>query len=264
MKSNFLNQIKPLVQERLRKRYQSITPEEVLTQLNAMKVSSTFTEIFHKKFSIIAEIKFSSPSQGDIASYINPVDIAKSYIDSGAAAISILTEPHYFKGSIDYLKQVHEAFPETNILMKDFVMDPVQILDGIHGGASAVLLIVAFLEKSQFEKLYHMCSQNGISALVEVHDESEMEQALELGCEFIGVNNRNLKSLEVSLDVSRELASYAQAFPNRVFISESGIKSTDELRELKDLGYRGALIGSSLMRSENTSNALEKLMEGIC
>lgn len=206
------------------------------------------------KHNIIAEFKRASPSKGIINDSVGPAQTAANYRDAGAAAISILTEEDFFKGSLNDLRAVREA-ADLPILRKDFIIDEFQIHESAAIGADAILLIVAALG---VDELRHFCSLSdelGLDALVEVHDRAELEIAAEIGAMLIGVNNRNLKTFEVTLDVSRELIKYAP--PGAIMITESGISSRDEITELSDLGYSGFLIGESLMRSGDATSALK-------
>lgn len=199
------------------------------------------------RINIIAEIKRASPSKGMINDSIDVVEIARSYEFGGACAISILTEEDFFKGSLDDLRNVRAA-TSLPILRKDFIFDEFQIYEAAEAGADAVLLIAAMLDNKALPELYCLAEQTlGLDALVEVHNAEELERAKNIGAKLIGVNNRDLKTFDVSLDVSRELIKHAPA--DAVMISESGLKTRDEISELRNLGYSGFLIGETLMRS---------------
>ena len=209
---------------------------------------------------IIAEVKRSSPSVGIIQQSADAVATAKAYEDAGAAAISVLTEPEFFKGSLQDLRDVAGTIT-TPLLRKDFTVDRHQIYEAASAGASAVLLIVAALKPSELQELRLVAEQElGMDALVEAHSGSEVEAALECGATLIGVNNRNLQTLQVSLETSRSLASYL--VPGKVFISESGIKTPEDVSALKSIGYRGFLVGETLMRAADPSAALRALAQG--
>ncbi len=206
------------------------------------------------KHNIIAEFKRASPSKGIINDSVSPALAAANYRDAGAAAISVLTEEHFFKGSIDDLRAVRNAV-DLPILRKDFIIDEFHIHESAAIGADAILLIVAALRVNELRHFCSLSDELGLDALVEVHDLAEMEVAAEIGAMLIGVNNRNLKTFEVSLDVSRELIKYAP--PGAIMIAESGISSRDEIAELSGLGYSGFLVGESLMRSGDATSALK-------
>jgi indole-3-glycerol phosphate synthase len=207
---------------------------------------------------IIAEIKRASPSKGVIRAETDVAQIAKLYTAGGAAAISVLTEPNHFVGSIvDLITAVRTT--KLPILRKDFIVDEFQIVESAAAGASAVLLIVAALPTDELKDLHETATNLGLEVLVEVHDGEEMAKAADIGASIIGVNNRNLHSLEVSLDVSRELIEKRPA--GSIIIAESGITSRDEIYELRTLGYNGFLIGETLMRSGNIVETLRGLNE---
>jgi indole-3-glycerol phosphate synthase len=180
--------------------------------------------------------------------------IVRNYAAGGAAAISVLTEEDYFSGSLDDLRAVKRSV-DLPVLRKDFIFDEYQVYESAAAGADAVLLIVAALDDNQlvsFRKLVE--DELGMDALIEVHTAEEMQRAIECGANIIGVNNRNLHTFEVSLDTSLSLAKDAP--PGAVLISESGLNNSSDLARLREAGYRGFLIGESLMRSENPVNAL--------
>lgn len=214
-----------------------------------------------KDFSIIAEIKKASPSKGDIRPDANIVDIAGEYINNGASVISVLTETDYFKGSIEYLKEIRQKYPDSILLRKDFIIDSYQIYEAKFCGADMILLILALTGFEKTSELIKIAKELGLETLVEVHSEEEMQQTLKLDTNFIGVNNRNLKTLEVSLDVSRNLAKYIN--DSKIFVCESGLKTSDEIKEMTKLGYKGVLIGSHFMEMESPGNELKKLIEEI-
>jgi indole-3-glycerol phosphate synthase len=206
---------------------------------------------------IIAEIKRASPSKGAINLNINVTAQAKRYEAGGAAAISVLTEPDHFQGSMGDLLIARQAV-DIPVLRKDFVVEEFQILEAAAAGADAVLLIVAALGIDQLISLRKLAEDElGIDALVEVHDLAELKVAIDAGADLIGVNNRNLHSLEVSLDTSRELATHKP--DGAVFVAESGISSRAEIDELKALAFDAFLIGETLMKAADPIAALEEL-----
>lgn len=196
---------------------------------------------------IIAEIKRASPSKGLINDMVNVGELAMKYLDGGAAAISVLTEEDFFKGSLDDLIAVREAV-DLPILRKDFIVDEFQVFESAAAGADAMLLIVAALEEPQLSELYDLITDDlKMEAIVEVHTPFELDTAARIGAKIIGVNNRNLQTLDVSLEFSRELIPFRP--PGALMIAESGISTIDEIDELKSLGYDGFLIGETLMRT---------------
>ena len=208
---------------------------------------------------IIAEFKRRSPSKGVIREAADPTQIARDYASAGAVAISVLTEENYFDGSLDDLRAIRSAV-DLPLLRKDFIFDDYQVYEAAAAGADAILLIVAALDDSRLSSLRDIAEDKlGIDALVEVHDEAEMKRAAECGAKLIGVNNRDLRTFEVSLNTSLKLAERAPV--DAVLISESGLKTNEDLLRLKQAGYQGFLIGESLMRAESPRQALAGLLK---
>lgn len=204
---------------------------------------------------VIAEIKRASPSKGVINGDIDVAATAAAYERGGAAAISVLTEEDRFLGSLADLSAARAA-AGIAILRKDFVFDGYQIFEAAVAGADAILLIAAMLGDSQMAELYDIADRElGLDALVEVHTADELERAAKLEPKLIGVNNRDLKSFAVSLDVSRDLIGKRP--PNSLMVAESGLSSRTEIEELRALGFNGFLIGESLMRSPDAMAMLE-------
>jgi indole-3-glycerol phosphate synthase len=226
----------------------------------AGRASHLFREALAKpgRINLIAEVKRSSPSAGAIRPDADPVRFASLYAAHGAAAISVLTEPVYFSGSLDDLRSVCAAV-SCPALRKDFIVDAHQVLEAAAAGAEAVLLIVAALAPSEIVALRTLAEDElGMDALVEVHAEGEMRIAIDCGAAIIGVNNRNLSTLAVDLATSRALALYAR--PGRVLVSESGLQSAADLRQLGALGYGAFLVGELLMRAPDPARELEDLI----
>jgi indole-3-glycerol phosphate synthase len=210
---------------------------------------------------IIAEFKRRSPSCGIIRSDLSPVDAARSYDRGGACAISVLTEEEYFAGSIDDLVTVR-ASTRLPILRKDFIIDPIQIYEAAIAGADAVLLIAAISDDSALEKMRVIAEEElGLDTLVEVHTSDELRRAVNTRANLIGVNNRNLCTFEVSTRASECLI--AEAPRDTVMISESGLRSAEQLRHLHALGFRGFLIGESLMQADDPASALRSMIENF-
>jgi indole-3-glycerol phosphate synthase len=199
------------------------------------------------KPNIIAEFKRASPSKGVINNKLGPAEAATGYRDGGAAAISVLTEEDFFYGSLDDLRAVRESV-DLPVLRKDFIIDEFQIYESADVWADAILLIVAVLSLEDMRRFHSLSTELGLDALVEVHDGNEMQIAADIGAKLIGVNNRNLKTFEVSLDVSRELIACAPR--EALLVAESGISTRQEIDELSALGYSGFLIGETLMRAK--------------
>lgn len=230
-----------------------------LTNVSESKRASLFTTLkTADTLQVIAEMKRASPSKGLIAEGANPVKQAKIYAQAGAAAISVLTDKTFFQGSFDDLSAVANAV-QTPLLCKDFMIDRVQIRYAKAAGASIILLIVAALDDATLQDLYHFALSLGLEVLVEVHDTVELERALAVGAKLIGVNNRDLRTFEVDLARTKEIA---QAFPfgeQRVLISESGIWNNEDAKKVATMGASAVLVGESLMRSGNAGVALQQL-----
>jgi indole-3-glycerol phosphate synthase len=206
---------------------------------------------------IIAEIKRASPSAGIIREDFDPIKIAQEYRSAGAVALSVITEAHYFRGGLEILAQLrwNAGLP---LLRKDFIIDSYQILEARHAGADAVLLIAALLDTAALKLFREEVEGYGMEALIEVHNEAELKKALDAGAGLIGINNRDLRTFEVSLDVSLKLA---RILPKSVLaVAESGIRTADDIRRLSDAGYRGFLVGEHLMRSPSPGAALAELL----
>jgi indole-3-glycerol phosphate synthase len=211
-----------------------------------------------ENFNIIAEIKRASPSLGEIRKDISPAALAREYELGGAAAISILTEEDHFKGALEDLREVR-AVTSLPLLRKDFIVEEWQVYEAAAAGADALLLIVAALDDTMLTQLRVISEDElGIDALVEVHTAEEMRRATSCGAKLIGVNNRNLHNFEVTLETSVALIKLPP--PGVLLISESGLRSPDDLRRLKALGYQGFLIGENLMRADDPAQALRSLL----
>lgn len=203
---------------------------------------------------IIAEFKRRSPSKGMIRADANLLDVVQSYEAGGATAISVLTEEDYFAGSLDDLRKT-KATVKLPVLRKDFVFEDYQVYESAVAGADAILLIVAALDDQTLSQLRRLAEDElALDALVEVHTSDEMKRAAACGAKLIGVNNRNLRTFEVSLDTSLSLAS--EAPKDALLVSESGLHSSNDLNRLREAGYQGFLIGETLMRTDDPKQAL--------
>lgn len=206
---------------------------------------------------IIAEVKRASPSKGVINAGVNPADVATKYEAGGACAVSVLTEEDRFRGSLEDLREVR-ASVSLPLLRKDFIFDEYQLYEAAQAGADALLLIVAALDDRALTRLRLVTEEElRMDALVEVHTEAELRRAARCGATLIGVNNRNLHSFAVSMEVSIELAALAPA--GATLVSESGLRAREDLLSLHALGYRGFLIGETLMRAADPEKALREL-----
>jgi indole-3-glycerol phosphate synthase len=221
--------------------------------------AAQFAEALHRpeRVNVIAECKRRSPVAGVLSRRYDPASLAAAYEAAGAAAISVLTEPAFFDGSLDHLQVVRQA-TRLPVLRKDFIVTHHQLLEARAYGADAVLLIVAALQQDALAALLREAGALGLAALVEVHDETELDRALEAGADILGVNNRNLRTMTVSLETSRRLV---ERIPEEcIAVAESGLREAAELRELRGLGYDAFLIGETLVRQPAPGVALGALI----
>jgi indole-3-glycerol phosphate synthase len=219
-------------------------------------VAAIRTKIAAGKPAVIAEIKKASPSKGIIREEFIPADIAQSYAEFGAACLSVLTDVQFFQGSVDYLKQAR-ASCQLAVLRKDFMIDAYQIYESRCMGADAVLLIAACLDDAQMKDMEAIAFGLDMAVLVEVHDQAELERALKLKTPLIGINNRNLKTFEVSLGTTLALRSQVPA--DRILVTESGIHTREDVLRMGASGVNAFLVGEAFMRVPEPGEALEAL-----
>jgi len=213
---------------------------------------------------LIAEVKKASPSAGVICPDFDPVRIAQEYEAAGASCLSVLTDERFFQGSLNHLKQIRTAV-KLPLLRKDFVIDERQFLETVEWGADAILLIVAILTDAQLKHFHSLASDAGLAALVEVHDEAELDRALAVGAELIGVNNRDLKTFQVDLATTERLAAKLHAAPagkERLLVTESGIHTRANVERLARCGANAILVGESLMRQGSIRAKAKELLVG--
>ena len=240
----------------LRKR--SVQKELEQAAVSAPKARDFFAALqCGEKPAVIAEIKKASPSAGQIRSDLKVSEIATSYERAGAAAISVLTDEDFFKGHLEYLKEARGAV-SLPILCKDFIIDPIQVLTARVAGADGLLLIAAILSQSTLKELLEMAHQLAMACLVEVHDQEELSRVLETEARLIGINNRNLRTFQVSLDTTFRLRPRIPS--NRLVVSESGIQTRSDLHSLAAVGVDAVLVGTSLMRAEDPGQKLRELL----
>ena len=231
----------------------------------------------YDSIALIAEVKKASPSAGVICQDFDPVRIAKEYEAAGASCLSVLTDEKFFQGSLEYLRQIRAAV-KLPLLRKDFIIDERQILEAIEWGADAILLIVAILTDEQLQKFHALATDAGLAALVEVHDETELERALKIGPSLIGVNNRDLKTFKVDLATTEKIAAKLNSrtgvspvsdFKNKnkdrlearpTLVAESGIHGRADVERLRQCGARAILVGESLLRGGNIQAKVRELM----
>ena len=245
--------------ERYEKIMQTVSLDEIKQKALAMEISRDFPferALEKDGISYICEVKKASPSKGIIAEDFPYVQIAKDYENAGAAAISVLTEPQWFKGENRYLQEISQSV-SIPLLRKDFTVCEYQIYEAKVIGASAVLLICALLDTDTIRRWIKLCDTLGLSALVEAHTEEEVKSALDAGARIIGVNNRNLKDFTVDITICTRLRSLV---PKEIlFVGESGIKTSGDIENLRNAGVNGVLIGETLMRSADKKQALSEL-----
>ena len=263
---SILNEIAARTKERIAEEKFKVPLRELISQQNSdlakhAEEKISFLEALKKPgMSYICEVKKASPSKGLIAPDFPYLDIAKEYEQAGASAISCLTEPFYFQGADRYLQEISQAV-NIPVLRKDFTVDEYMIYQAKAFGASAVLLICAILDNSQLKAFGELAQELGLDALVEAHDQWEVDRALNLGAKIVGVNNRNLHDFTVDMGNSIRLRNMAPA--DTVFVSESGIKTAEDIRILYENQVDAVLIGETLMRSPDKKAALEALNAGI-
>jgi indole-3-glycerol phosphate synthase len=210
------------------------------------------------KISLIAEIKFASPSAGIICKKTDPVTIGKIYEKAGAAAISLLTDKKFFGGDLNHLSRLKKAI-SLPVLRKDFIIDEVQVRESFLGGADATLLIARILSHRQLKDLRDICHDLGMAALVEVHDRQDIEKAVACGADIVGINNRDLNTFNVSLETTIKLAPLVPE--GHIIVSESGVKNKGDLQLLKQAGIQAVLVGTSLMKSKDIGKKVMELMD---
>ena len=257
--ATILNTIADYAKERVEASKSLCPLNEIKAQALAMDANTGFPfENALKKdgISFICEVKKASPSKGIIAEDFPYLDIAREYEKAGASCLSVLTEPKWFLGKNEYLKEIHEVV-KLPLLRKDFTVDPYMIYEAKVIGASAILLICSLLNKDELAEYAQIARELGLSCLVETHDEQEVEMAVASGAGVIGVNNRNLKDFTVNTDNSARLR---KLIPSEVvFVSESGVKDAADIEKLRKIGADACLVGETLMRAEDKAKKLREL-----
>jgi indole-3-glycerol phosphate synthase len=253
--STIVEHVKAQVEERQRKMPASVLRERPLFHTPTRDFAGSLTGSSRR---IIAEVKRASPSKGLIRDNCEPVEVAKDYAGHGASAISVLTEERFFQGSLSYLEQIRGtvALP---LLRKDFIIDPYQLTEARSYGADAVLFIAALLEPSRLRELREQATALSLDMLVEVHTEEELNAAIKAGAQLVGINNRDLKTFEVSLATTERLAPLIPT--GMVAVCESGIDTVEQIRRVEELGIHVFLIGEALMRAAQPGKKLKELLE---
>ena len=209
------------------------------------------------RINLIAELKKASPSHGVIRHDYDPEAIARIYKKSGAAALSVLTEDKYFQGSLDHLKAVRQAV-DLPILRKDFIISEYQIYETAIAGADAVLLIAAALDRGMLKALFHEAKSLGMDAIIEVHDQRDLDKAPGIEAEISGINNRDLRTLEIHRNITRELAGKIP--PGKIIVSESGIRDPEDVQSLASTGVKAVLIGAVFMEADDIGAEVKRVM----
>jgi indole-3-glycerol phosphate synthase len=254
-----LGEIVARTRERVRERKAALPLDQLLMSTPAAPTHRAFAHVLTRvSVNVIAEFKRRSPSRGTIREDLNPDDLAMAYEGAGAAALSVLTDQDFFGGSMDDLARARAA-TLLPVLRKDFVVDPYQVWEAATLGADAVLLIVAALSDPELRSLSETAAGAGLETLVEVHDREELERALAIGSQIIGVNNRNLKTMVVDLQTSLDLVA---AIPDHVIaVAESGITTGADVRRLRAAGFDAFLVGEHLLRAPDPGLALAALRD---
>jgi indole-3-glycerol phosphate synthase len=247
---------------------QTVSAAQIHKLLHARQDKRNFLDALrHPKrgsISLIAEVKKASPSAGVIRSDFDPIAIAKAYEAAGATCLSVLTDQKFFQGSLEYLREIRQIV-KLPLLRKDFIIDERQILEAAEAGADAILLIVAILNDQQLSHFHSLATEAGLAALVEVHDEAELNRALAAGATLIGVNNRDLKSFKVDLATTERIATRIERFLSSggqkpILVAESGIHSRADVERLLRSGAGAILVGESLMRDADIGAKVRELI----
>jgi indole-3-glycerol phosphate synthase len=227
--------------------YNNLVPRDVKLYLRSTK---------ENPYRVIAEVKKASPSKGVIREDFDPIVIAQSYKDGGADALSILTEPHFFQGSLEYLAQIRRYVP-TPLLRKDFIVDRYQVLEAYVYGADFVLLIAKALSRKELSDLLSFAKELGMEALVEIHDKTDLLKAISAGSDIIGINHRNLETFEMDMSLSEKLLPLIPK--DKIVVAESGLNDKDTIINLSSIGIDAFLIGEYFMRQDDIESAVRDI-----
>ncbi len=219
-------------------------------------ISAIESKIQNRQSAVIAEIKKASPSKGLLRENFDPASIAKSYAEQGAACLSILTDKDYFQGDETYLRQARAAC-QLPVIRKDFIIDPYQVYEARTIDADCILLIVAALDDENLQSLFDLANELGMDVLMEVHDEEEMSRALKTGARLIGINNRNLRTFDTSLDTTINMLDMLS--DEHILVTESGIHSADDVQLMRDNNVNAFLVGEAFMRADDPGEKLAEL-----
>jgi len=247
--------------EEISERSQNISIEQLKQEAKNIEPTRGFVKAIENKIAqnkpgIIAEIKKASPSKGILRENFIPAEIAKSYEQAGAACLSVLTDVDFFQGGDEYLKQARAAC-SLPVIRKDFIVDPYQVYEAKVMGADCILLIVAALEDQQMKLLCELATELGLDVLIEVHDKEELLRALPLNMKLVGINNRNLRTFEVSLQTTIELLNIIP--DDRIVVTESGIHSSSDVKLMQENNVNSFLVGEAFMRAEDPGKQLQEI-----
>jgi len=258
-KKDVLKEIVLKKRERIALSKQQISEEELKTKVLSLSPARPFVEAISKprQISLIAEIKKASPSRGVIRENFNHQEIAKIYQDTGVQAISVLTEEDFFLGNLQFINDV-KAVTTVPVLRKDFIVEPYQVYESRYFGADAILLIADLLTKDQISEFMRIATELGMDSLVEVHGEKELKKVLGMKIPLIGINNRDLRTLEVDFKTTEKL--YTLVPRDKTVVVESGIKSYQDVLFLKILGVNAILVGEAFMDAQDIANKIQDLM----
>lgn len=252
----------------LNRKHEEIAERSTVTSVDTLKekcksadavrgfIQSIEIKIENKQPAVIAEIKKASPSKGILREDFNPAAIARSYADFGAACLSVLTDKDYFQGHEDYLMQARDAC-NLPVIRKDFIINPYQVYEARAINADCILLIVAALDDTTLQALFELAHQLNMDVLVEVHDQQEMQRALKTGARLIGINNRNLRTFDTSLQTTLSMLDMINE--NHILVTESGIHTKDDVQVMREKGVNTFLVGEAFMRAENPGKKLSEL-----
>lgn len=262
---NILKEICDVKLQHIEKCKSDTSEADLLKLISAQEAPRGFVESIENRIknaenALIAEVKKASPSKGLIREDFSAAYIAKSYENAGAACVSVLTDKPYFEGCDEYLKQVKDAI-SLPVLRKDFMLDEYQILESRAIGADCILLIMAALSDELAKKLETVAFDLGIDVLIEVHNSEELTRALKLKSKLLGINNRNLKTLEIDLSTTEVLSKMVTK--NKIIVSESGIYTNEDILRMNKVGAKTFLVGESLMRQDDIESATKKLLGTI-
>jgi indole-3-glycerol phosphate synthase len=253
-----LDRIIALKKEEVEQRKKALTLNRLQERIARQKPPLDFTSALKgDHIRLIAEVKRASPSRGILHPNLNPVQLAETYVEGGAAAISVLTEENYFKGHIDYLEAIRSEV-QLPLLRKDFVFDPYQVYESRAYGADALLLITAILSQDQLGELLFLSHNLGLWCLVEVHNENEVEIALLSGAEIVGINNRDLSTFAVDIHTTRRLRYLIPQ--ERIVVAESGIRSRSDVEKLEEWGIDAMLVGEALVTAHDVLAKMRELL----